>query len=362
MSRTLIAQHDRGVVATREPNLAWQGPELLASESVSDERAQQSRQLGLFRRYGDFTLAYSTAVQPGLSYFFSDGGYIAYATKWGYVHALGDPVAAAQTCPQLLDSFLQRFPKAGFYQVSPATARHLEARRFYINEMGIDTKIDLSSYTFDGKSKEFLRYSHNWLLRRGFRIEERRLSEISQHELLELDARWKATRRVKSEVRFLNRPMSLADEPDVRRFFLFDAAGKMLAFVFFDPLCSDGRVMGYTTAFKRRDGSATNGYAEPGIMRTAIATFQREGISTLRLGLSPLANIENLEFRKNWFLHHSFRYGFKSWWVNRFFYNLQGHAAFKQRFGGIEEKTYFATPSLANDLRLAGMLRYTGII
>ncbi len=362
MSRILIAGQGQGGAAARDVTPVWQDEELLLRDPASDEASAQSRRLDLFRRHGDFTLAYSTAVQPELSYFYSEGGYIAYVTKWGYVHVLGDPVVAPGHCLNLLDSFLERFPKAGFYQLSLATARHLAARRFYVNEMGVDTTLDLRSYNFEGKSKEFLRYANNWLLRRGFRIEERCWGEISQRELLELDSRWKSTRRVKAEIRFLNRPMSLAEEPDVRRFFLFDGAGKMMAFVFFDPLCCEGRVIGYTTAFKRRDASATNGYAEPGIMRAAIEIFQREGYSILRLGLSPLAKIENREFRKNWFLHHSFRYGFNSWWVNRFFYNLQGHAGFKQRFCGFEEKTYFATPSLSNDLRLAGMLRYTGII
>jgi phosphatidylglycerol lysyltransferase len=179
---------------------------------------------------------------------------------------------------------------------------------------------------------------------------------------MELDAGWKKTRRVKSEVRFLNRPLSLDDEPDVRRFFLTDAQGRVMALLFFDPLYRDGQVIGYATAFKRRDASLTNGYAEPGIMKTAISKFQAEGRTILRLGLSPLAQIENKNYRHHWMLHRSFRYGFNSWWVNRYFYNLQGHAAFKQRFGGVEEQTYFATPSLCNDVRIAAMLRYSRLI
>lgn len=362
MSRTLNSRPMPKCAAARNADADWSNRENSAHSPPTEATADDARRRELFCEYGDFTLAYSTVVQPGLSYFFSDGGYIAYATKWGYVHVLGDPIVAASDAPQLLDTFLQQFPKAGFYQVSATTARHLSSRGWYVNEMGIDTRIDLPDYSFAGKSKEFLRYAHNWLTRRGCRIEERSFAQVSRTDLVALDAGWKATRRIKAEVRFLNRPMSHSEEPDVRRFFLFDSDGRMLAFVFFDPLYSAGQIIGYTTAFKRRDATASNGYAEPGIMRAAIEVFQREGLATLRLGLSPLAKIENREFRKNWFLHHSFRYAFNAWWVNRFFYNLQGHAAFKQRFCGVEEKTFFATPSLSNDLRLASMLRYSGII
>jgi phosphatidylglycerol lysyltransferase len=314
------------------------------------------------RLHGGFTLAYSTAVQAGLQYYSTSSGYVAFARKWGFVHVLGDPVAAPDDRSALLDGFLSEFPNAGFYQISPPTAEYLERRRFYINEMGVDTRIDLPAYHFNGKSKEFLRYAGNWLQRRGYRVEEKQFSDVSLSELRELDDRWKSTRKIKREVGFLNRPLYWNDERDVRRFFLFDPAGKIIAFVFFDPLYANGEVFGYATAFKRRDGAATNGYTEPGIMRTALESFKRENRSVLRLGLSPLANIENRAFRKNWFLHHSFRYGFRSWWVNRYFYNLQGHASFKRRFCGVEEKTYFASPSISNDLRIAGMLRLAGII
>jgi hypothetical protein len=36
---------------------------------------------------------------------------------------------------------------------------------------------------------------------------------------------------------------------------------------------------------------------------------------------------------------------------------MQGHAAMKRRFGGVEEKAYFATPALFNDWRIAALLK-----
>ena len=104
---------------------------------------------------------------------------------------------------------------------------------------------------------------------------------------------WRATRRVKrKEVRFLNRPFVSADEPGTRRFYFLDAQQRMLAFVVFEPLYRDGRLIGYVACSKRRHPDAPV-YAEQAILKHAIEVFQREGCQELRLGLSPLAWIAN---------------------------------------------------------------------
>ena len=116
--------------------------------------------------------------------------------------------------------------------------------------------LDLDSYNFVGKDKEWLRYAENWVTKRGFRIEEAGFKEY-ESEILGVSESWRATRTIKKkEVRFLSRPIVMNDELDVRRFFLFDAAGKIAAFVFFDPVYEAGRVTGYVTCIKRRQPDA----------------------------------------------------------------------------------------------------------
>ena len=159
----------------------------------------------------------------------------------------------------------------------------------------------------------------------------------------------------------MNRPFCFDVEPDVRRFFLYDGEGNLTAFVYFDPIYQNERVIGYTTSFKRRVPDASP-YCEMGITKYAIEQFQSEGRQLVKLGLSPLAEIENRQFRSNPMMHWSFRYGFRSFWVNRFFYNLKGHAQFKNRFGGVAEKTHYAAPMLASDLRIFAMLRLCRIL
>ncbi len=315
-------------------------------------------------RWGDFSLAWSIAVQDGLEYFGDESGLIAFARKWGYVYVLGDPLCSPRIRDRLIEHFLDKFPNAGFYQVGAATALLLESRGFYINEMGVDTRIDLGSYDFTGKQKEHFRHASNWLAKRNYEVVEEKDESVARDSAVEISKQWRQTRIIRSrEVAFLNRPLqpnewavdSESTAP-VRRFFLHDAEGKKVAFVFFDPIMDKGETKGYVTSFKRRSDSAPS-VAEVGITRFAIEAFRLEGLTHLYLGLSPLAEIENADCRKNWFLHHSFRYLFRSKLFNRYCYNLAGHAQFKRRFRGVSEKVYFASPKLVNDVRLIGLLR-----
>lgn len=324
------------------------------------------QRIKLVSLWGNFTLAWSLAVQQGLEFFGDDSGFIAFGRKWGYVYVLGDPVCPPNRSEPLLHQFLHRFPNAGFVQIGNSTAKVLEARGLYVNEMGIDTHIDLSTFDFQGKHKEHFRYASNWLTRHGYCVAEESDSAEARAATGAISKQWRQTRIIHSrEVAFLNRPLQENewDAPpigivsqSVRRFFLLNPAGKRVAFVFFDPIFSDGKVVGFATSFKRRLDDAPP-VAEVGITRHAIDVLRDEGVQSLYLGLSPLAEIENLAFRHNWFLHNSFRYLFRATWFNRWIYNLKGHAEFKQRFRGVSEKVYFASPKIVNDIRLIGLLR-----
>lgn len=324
------------------------------------------QRIRLVSLWGNFTLAWSIAVQEGLEFFGNDSGFLAFGRKWGYVYVLGDPICPPRRIENLLVQFLNRFPNAGFVQIRNSTAKILESRGLYVNEMGVDTHIDLATYDFQGKHKEHFRYASNWLQRNGFRIVEESDSEPARQATAAISQQWRQTRIIRSrEVAFLNRPLQ-DNEWDascfgrnthrVRRFFLLNQAGERVAFVFLDPIFQDGNVIGFVTSFKRRLDNAP-AVAEVGITRHAIDVLKNEGYQSLYLGLSPLAEIENLNFRRNWFLHKSFRYLFGATWFNRRVYNLKGHAEFKSRFRGVSEKVYFASPKIVNDLRLIGLLR-----
>jgi phosphatidylglycerol lysyltransferase len=119
-------------------------------------------------------------------------------------------------------------------------------------------------------------------------------------------------------------------------------------------------VIGYSPSVKRRAAHAPL-RAEEGVMKHAIELFQREARERVMLGLSPMAAVEDRRFKANPLLHMSWRRAINAWWLNRYFYNLAGHADFKRRFGGVEEKTYYASDVLWNDARIIGALRLAGV-
>jgi len=310
----------------------------------------------LLRQWGDFSLAYSTAVQPILKYFGDADGYIAYATRWRQTYVLADPVTSPTNAGPLIDRFLQNHPASTFVEISEPTAALLAQRGYWINEMGVDTRLDLPTYDFRGKEKERFRYGANWLASHGYRVVDDAAEPLANEEMVAVTTAWRATRPTRREVIFLNRPICYHREPDVRRFGLRDPDGKLIAFAVFDPIYRAGGVIGYVTSFKQRVPDAP-GYAETGMMKVIIERLQSDGVAFLRLGLSPLAAIEDRQFRANPLLRFSFRCAYRAGWVNRFLYNMQGHAAMKRRFGGVEEKAYFASPALFNDWRIAALLK-----
>ena len=201
----------------------------------SDEMPEAIR-LELVRQFGDQSLSYSSAIQTGLQHFGDDNGFIAFGCQYGQIFALGDPITAAHRCPALITAFLKAFPRATFVQINENTAEILSGMKFWVNEIGHDTRLDLEHYDFRGKEKERFRYAANWLMRRDYTIVELPFENEVISQTRAICERWRKTRYVKRETAFVNRPLEFRDQPDTRRFFLLDDQAQIVAFVFFDPL------------------------------------------------------------------------------------------------------------------------------
>jgi phosphatidylglycerol lysyltransferase len=308
----------------------------MTSPSLETRRA-------LLRQFGAFTLAYSATHQPGLQYFGDERGFLAYKRVGRTVFVLSDPIAPPGRHAGLIDEFRALNDDICFVQISRPVALLLAGRGYMVNEMGVETRLDLASYTFNGKDKRNLRMATNRMQKRGFVTRECSMAELDRAEVEALSSAWRQTRTIKHrEVGFLNRPMVLDDEPDVRRFFTFAADGRLMALGFFDPIYENGAVIGYSTSFKRRlpESDLKSGQA---IIRMAIEQFQREGRKHVFLGLSPMAGIEDAEFRCNRLVSMWFRFSYGNGLFNRFVYNLRGHADHKREFRGISERTYYAS-------------------
>ena len=319
----------------------------------------------LLRRYGGFSQAYSAAFQPGLAHFGDERGFIAYKKLWGTALVLGDPVASPAYFGELTERFLRENPDAVFCQISRPTAELLASRGgFFINEFGAETRIDLPNFDFSGAKKQIFRAAFNRAATAGYVIKECPLSSVRIGDVQSISQAWKTTRPLgKRETAFLIRPLVLHDEPEVRTFFVFDRAGRMIAFAVFDPVYQDGAVTGYMLQHARhRPGADTA--VQLAVKRFAIEQFKAEGRQSLFLGLSLFHDIEDKDFaaHKNWLTRRAFRTIYTSAIFNRYFYAVQGLAENKRRFRGTSEQTYYAFNRLPSLPRLIKMARACRII
>jgi lysylphosphatidylglycerol synthetase-like protein (DUF2156 family) len=293
--------------------------------------------LAQLRQHGYFTLAYSAAFQEGLEYFGNDDGFLAYTMVGGTALVLADPVTSSESREGLIRAFVQAKSDVCFCQASRPTAELLAGMGFWVNEMGTETRIDLTNY-----KRKSLRTASKRTAKSGYVIKECTAASVGIDRIQIVSERWRQTRTYKGrEVCFVNRPVVLGDEVDVRKFFAFDRDGNLVAFAFYDPIYQDGEVVGYSTSFKRRVPEADS-FICSAILQAAIDAFRQEGRKWLHLGLSPMADIEDKDFRHSALMSRYFRHAFRCPLFNRFVYPLQGHATHKSEFRGLAEQTYFA--------------------
>ncbi|UVK42705.1 DUF2156 domain-containing protein [Mesorhizobium sp. AR07] len=312
-----------------------------AAPKVARQALTHVERLALVRRHGDFSLAYSTAVQGKLSYFGDADGYIAFGSKMKQHFALGDPVADPMLRPDYIRRFVETAGSPWFVQIGEETARVLAELGYKVNRLGIDTRLTLPDHDFSGKRNETVRYSERWLLKKGFSFDEDKRT-IHLDEIARLSENWRGDRIVKRwEMGFLNRPFADHVGTDMRRFVLHGPDGGLVALLDFDPLFRNGKVIGYTTAFKRKHIDASP-HAEIGLTKFAVDRFREQDISVVTLGLSPMLDVGPSGFAESDFWRNAFQRAYSSPWVNRRRFNLQGQAAFKRRFHGVEEPVYIA--------------------
>jgi lysylphosphatidylglycerol synthetase-like protein (DUF2156 family) len=336
--------------------------DLSARQDVAAPVLSPEQRLALVRRHGTFTSAYSATFQDNLSHFGDAEGFLAYKCVGRTAFVLGEPIAPPEAHRMLITRFVRQQRDVCFVQVTRATASLLSGLGFLVNELGIETRIDLASFTFEGRSKRALRSAVNRMATLGYATREMPVSAVDPIQLRAMSDAWRATRTVRRrEVTFLNRPTVLADEPDVRTFFAFDRDGCPVALGFFDPVYEDGRAVGYLYGIKRRAPQADRlaGYA---IMHRAITTFQAEGRRWLHLGLSPFAGIEDKDFEHHGQIHAVARFLFTNRLFNRYVYNFQGLAQHKGEFGGVTEQTYYAGNTRPGLPRLLKLCRACSII
>jgi phosphatidylglycerol lysyltransferase len=318
-------------------------------------QADLAKRVAWLKQYGSHPMSFST-MQPDMAYFELPGaGYIAYAQHWGMQFALADPVCAPPLREQLLDRFLERFPRAVFVQVSKAVVDHLHARHgYYGTQFGSESKIELADWDLRGARKQIIRTAVNGAASCGIEIREGGFD----HDVKRISEAWIRTRRCKNnEIRFLIRPM-IIDYREGTRYFYAYLGGEAVGFIFFDPIWRDGRLAGYVPNISRSSANFRQGlwYA---LMAHALAVFKDEGVPCVDLGLVPLqmdAGIEPQESRVLRLTMSAIRERMD------FLYNFKGLEFAKSRFQGRIDKTYCCHRNAMPALAMTAMFRLTRII
>jgi lysylphosphatidylglycerol synthetase-like protein (DUF2156 family) len=316
----------------------------------------------LLRRFGSFTQAYSATFQPGLVHFGDGDGFIAYRMVGRTAFALADPLVEPARSRDLITKFVTQFGDVCFMQTARPTAEILASLGFTINEMGTEARLDLATHDFAGRKYRAFRLATNRAEAKGYSTKECGTAEVGETTIKRVSERWRRTKTIKSrEIRFINRPIVFADEPDVRKFYTFDEHRQLIGFSFFDPIYEDGLVVGYLMAFRRYipEADPLINYA---MAAHAIKVFRGEGRRWLYLGLSPIAEIEDKDFTYNWLVRRSFRFIYENRLFNKFIFPMKGLAAHKRSYGPASEQTYFAFNTLPTLPRLIKALWLTRLI
>jgi lysylphosphatidylglycerol synthetase-like protein (DUF2156 family) len=166
--------------------------------------------VALFQQHGTASQAYSATFQAGLEHFGDERGFLAYKKEWGTSLVLSDPLAPRENVEDLISRFLKEHPDTGFWVLSHPIAQILAARGFYVNAMGPDTWLDLTTYNFAGTKKKQLREAVNRMNKGGFVTRESTLAEVGIDKVKALSDAWRQTRSAREQDSGISEPAARA--------------------------------------------------------------------------------------------------------------------------------------------------------
>lgn len=323
------------------------------------------KRLELLKLYGNFCLAYSTLInRPGLLNYFDDAesdGYVAYAEKYNRKYILANPVVHTDNLKRLLGNFLdycrQDRTRPVFSQTGYATVALLHERGFCINEMGVETQIDLTSFDLKGKKKAHLRRWRNSAMNAGIVVSERSLTTIDPNELKTLSDEWVKAKGGKEDA-FLVPPLHYEDKEDLR-VFTGHLGDRLMGIVTFEPMYRNGKIIGYSQQHMRELNEAPNGNLDY-ITLVAFETFQKEGAEIVDIGMSPFYDVATNGFVYSRILKSFFSFTYNSR-LGNMFYSFKGNHFHKEKYRGVEHKIYYASPNFSF-LDIIGLGKVVGLI
>ncbi len=298
------------------------------------------------KQYGRGSLAYSS-LQAGMQYYMNDKlGYCAYvplSDSEDSVCVLADPICSKENLRAFLDAFLLEKKDPIFLHASRDTAEILNERGFSVNELGVETIIEIQKFTLSGNKRQALRQARNNAKRDNLVCKEVLSSDPEMRKAFrKISEEWMKHKVMNdSEMQFIVRPIVYVDEIDVRKFVALKG-DTVVGFIIFDPIYENGKVKGYIANHLRSNLDRSYSVVDF-ILLEALDIFKAEGKEELSLGLSPLAKVDDSqEFRHSKLLTAHFKYSFEK---ANFLYNFKNLYRHKSKYrpelpGAHEEKVY----------------------
>lgn len=300
------------------------------------------------QQYGSGSLAYSS-LQAGLQYFMLEGcGYVSYTQlpdSSDSVLVLADPICKSDDLRKLLEAFLKEKRDPIFLHISHETGRILSDWGFCVNELGVETIIDIREFELSGNKKQQLRAARNRAQKDGIKVREvTRVDDALMIAFKKISDEWLNEKVASdSQMKFIVRPLVYVDEIDVRRFVAIKD-NRLVGFVIFDPMYRDGKIIGYIANQLR--SNYEKGYSVVDyIILEAMQQFKQEGVEQISLGLSPLYKVnDGDDFKHSKLLKANFQFAFEN---ANYLYNFKNLARHKNLYrpempGAHEEKVYCA--------------------
>ncbi len=330
--------------------------------AIREERGRPGTQrftfeerIAYLKEYGCHCMSYS-ALQPGMQFLDVPGkGYIPYMQKWGARFALADPVCEKGDREALVRAFIEGNGNCGFVQVSQPVAEMIHEKfGFYATQFGIESIIDLKDWNLRGKKKQVLRTSLNQAKKLGVVVVEK----YDESRDMALSEAWLKTRKVKrKEIIFLIRPMSMDYKVGTRKFFAYHN-DELVGFIFFDPIYSGDRIIGYVPNISRFSQSFRQGIFYT-LMLYAMEVFKEEGVEQIHLGLSPLATNEGDKGYESPIVKKIIRLLYQ---YGNDLYNFKGIYFSKSRFGGQEYGTFCCHRSSVPLIKFLTLFRISNVL
>jgi lysylphosphatidylglycerol synthetase-like protein (DUF2156 family) len=304
--------------------------------------------LDKLKQFGFGSLAYSS-LQAGMQYYMHEElGYVSYVPLGDSpdsVLVLSDPICSREKLKEFMDEFLKVRKDPVFLHISHAVACDLNDRGYVVNELGVETIIEIQDFELAGNKKQQLKQARNRAQKDGIKVRELlSVDDSFLRALKQISDDWiKQKVAGNSEMKFLVRPIIYVDEVDVRRFIAIKD-DVIVGFVIFDPMYENGEVVGYIANQLRSNyekGFSVVDY----IILEALKTFKEEGKRDLSLGFSPMYKVDDgHEFKHSKLLKAHFQFAYEK---ANYLYNFKNLARHKSQYrpemkGAREEKIYCA--------------------